>query len=195
VIAIRGPRSRIAQELIGLTRDHVVPVGRGEDMPLDCERYLFCAGLLLGKRKDQYTPAEITETMSANCWAVTDQIERIISANDLARICVIGSESGIAGSYDEIYAESKRRLHHYVETKKLRTPAQQLVCVAPAIIEDAGMTLRRTDNLDARRAAHPKKRFLLAREVARLVYFLLYRDSGCLTGITIRMNGGAHCSH
>lgn len=195
MIAIRGADSAIATRLIDLIAEDFRRVDRYEDMPLDCERYLFCNGLLLGKPKDDYSPGEITEVMTANLWSITDQVERIVSANDRARICVIGSESGFSGSYDLVYAEAKRRLHQYVETKPLRTPSQQLVCVAPGIIADAGMTLRRTDrdNLIARQKAHPKRRHITSREVAELVRFLLYVDHGFLSGITIRMNGGEHC--
>ncbi|MFS2208487.1 hypothetical protein, partial [Variovorax sp. Varisp36] len=62
--------------------------------------------------------------------------------------------------------------------------------MAPGIIGDAGMTLRRADkhNLMARQMAHRKRRFIEAIEVARLIHFLLYVDQGYLSGIVIRMN-------
>jgi NAD(P)-dependent dehydrogenase (short-subunit alcohol dehydrogenase family) len=73
-------------------------------------------------------------------------------------------------------------------------PQQQIVCVSPGIIEDAGMTVRREDrvNLARRRDMHPKRRFLRAIEVARMIHFLLYVDEGYTSGVVIRMNGGAH---
>jgi NAD(P)-dependent dehydrogenase (short-subunit alcohol dehydrogenase family) len=53
------------------------------------------------------------------------------------------------------------------------------------------MTLDRKDveNLERRREGHPKKRFLTAAEVAKLIHFLLYIDEGYTTGTVIRMNG------
>ena len=71
-------------------------------------------------------------------------------------------------------------------------PQQQLVAVAPSIIEDSGMTKVRTDheNLAARCQANPKGRFLKAIEVARLVRFLLYDDKGYINNTVIEMNGG-----
>ena len=54
------------------------------------------------------------------------------------------------------------------------------------------MTLRRTDRdrLERRAAKHPKRRFLDAADVARLVHFLLYVDRGYVSGCVIRMHGG-----
>ena len=56
------------------------------------------------------------------------------------------------------------------------------------------MTERRQDveNLQHRQEKHPKRRFLEAAEVARMIHFLLYVDEGYTTGVVIRMNGGEH---
>ena len=106
---------------------------------------------------------------------------------------MIGSESGFAWGFDGAYAGAKAALHCYVENKPLR-PKQQLVCIAPGIIEDAGMTERRMDkeNLEKRRKDHPKHRFLTSDEVAKLAHFLLYVDQGYISNVVIRMNGGDH---
>jgi len=196
LIAIRGAKSAIARSLIEMLPEgeSVYTVPRNEKPPMDCERYLFCAGLLRAKSGAEQSEAERKESFEANAEQVIRACDEILAANDSARICVIGSESGFAGSYDKTYAEAKRALHSYVETKKLRTPRQQLVCVAPNIIRDAEMTLTRHDlaEVDRRAKAHPKGRFLAAREVARLIHFLLYVDEGYISGVTIRMNGGAH---
>lgn len=199
-IAINGGQSRIARDLIKnwlSPQETVITVTRGQDMPLNCVRYLFCQGLLRNKRSEDQTKEEAAEGFFVNFDWIANQCDRIIAANDHARICVLGSESAFTGSFDGVYAGAKRELHHYVENTKLRTPQQQLVCVAPSIIADAGMTLRRTDadNLRKRQSEHPKQRFLNADEVAVLIHHLLYLDRGYLSGITIRMNGGAHARH
>jgi NAD(P)-dependent dehydrogenase (short-subunit alcohol dehydrogenase family) len=196
-IAINGAGSAIARALCKnwLDPQEVVrAVPRGMHMPLRCERYLFCQGLLRPKRAEDQTEPEAVEGFHVNFTWIANQCDLILEANDTARICVLGSESGFAGSYDGVYADAKRALHHYVDTKKLRTRDQQLVCVAPTIIRDAGMTTRRKDtqNLLGRAREHPKGRFLEADEVAGLIHHLLYIDKGYLSGITIRMNGGAH---
>jgi NAD(P)-dependent dehydrogenase (short-subunit alcohol dehydrogenase family) len=196
MIVVRGSRSRIAEELFELLPEGetVTTVSRNADIPLDGDRYLFCAGLLHGESLIQMAPSALLDTMLVNFAQVAKDCDRIIHANDRARICVIGSESGITGSFDGAYAGAKAALHRYVETKQLRTAGQQLVCIAPTIIEDAGMTIRRCDReyLAQRAAAHPKRRFLRSVEVARLVHHVLYVDEGYLSGVTIRMNGGGH---
>lgn len=188
MLAVTGYNSRIVQELIQLVPDAVVPI---EKATAECHRYLFCAGILRPKRLREQVAAEIAEAMNVNLIRPMQLCDGILDLNDHARICIIGSESGYTWSHDGTYAAAKAALHRYVETKKLK-PGQQLVCVAPSIIEDAGMTLRRTDteNLDRRRQENPKKRFLKAVEVARMVHFLLYVDEGYTTGTVIRMNGG-----
>lgn len=196
MLVVRGAASEIAKALVALlpAGENVYVARRHVNLPTTAERYLFCDGLLIGKRLADQTDDETSDTMFANFYGVRDQCDRVIANNDYARIVVIGSESAFAGSYDESYATAKRRLHDYVETKELRTPHQQLVCVAPSIIGDCGMTTRRADavNLERRRREHPKQRFLQAKEVARLVHFLLYVDRGYTSGVVIRMNGGAH---
>lgn len=195
MIAIRGYGSRLAQHLIGFLPnwEQAVPVERGA-CNTTAERHLFCQGQLLPKTVGQQTRNEIAESFEANFAMVVRQCDLIIATNDKARICVIGSESGYSGSFDGAYAGAKAALHRYVETKKLRTPHQQLICIAPSIIGDSGMTTRRTDtgNLAKRKAEHPKGRFLNCSEVCRLIHFALYVDEGYLTNTVIRLNGGQH---
>lgn len=196
MIAIRGAGSQIAEELIGLlpAEEEVWTVPRGEMPPFTADRYLYCQGLLRPKPMAEQTASEIEESFDVNAGQVIKACDVILGGNAAARICVIGSESGFAGSYDETYAAAKDRLHRYVSGKKLRYPAQQLVCIAPSIIANAAMTLRREDqdNLEQRRMVHPKRRYLQAIEVARLVHYVLYIDLGYLSGVVLRMNGGSH---
>jgi NAD(P)-dependent dehydrogenase (short-subunit alcohol dehydrogenase family) len=195
MLAVTGYNSRIVQELTPLLPEGEEVVGiehRAETVNLPASnRYLFCAGIIRPKRLTEQDHQEVGETFTVNCLRPMQFCDAILDRIDNARICVIGSESGFSWSYDGAYAAAKAALHRYVETKKLK-PGQQLVCVAPSIIEDAGMTLRRTDheNLARRREESPKKRFLRAAEVAKLVHFLLYVDEGYLSGQVIRMNGG-----
>ena len=190
MLAVTGIRSRIVEELRPLLPEGEEVV-RIDDKPPICNRYLLCAGLLRPKRIEEQTELELIESIKVNLLRPVLLCEDIFDRNDNARVCIVGSESGFSWSYDGAYAAAKAALHRYVETKRLR-PNQQLVCVAPSIISDAQMTLARKDleNLENRRENHPKKRFLKAIEVARLIHFLLYVDEGYLSGTVIRMNGG-----
>lgn len=193
MLVITGFGSAIVQALLPLLPvDEKPQRAEFRDVPVTASRYLFCAGVLRPKPIAEQTDEEIAETFMVNAASVIQACDRIIAKNDQARICVIGSESGFAWSFDGAYAASKAALHRYIETKKLRTVDQQLVCVAPSIIGDAAMTTRRTDKqqLAKREMAHPKGRFLEAEEVARVVRFLLYGDRGYISGTVIRMNGG-----
>jgi NAD(P)-dependent dehydrogenase (short-subunit alcohol dehydrogenase family) len=193
MLAVTGYNSRIVQELLPLLpegEELVAISDRGAVME-EARRFLLCAGVLRPARLTSQTEDEAAETMEVNCFRPIRLCEHILERFDDARICVIGSESAFTWSFDDAYAASKVAVHRYVETRKLG-PKQQLICIAPSIISDANMTLARedTENLERRRAEHPKRRFLLAREVAKLIHFCLYQDEGYLSGQVIRMNGG-----
>lgn len=193
MLVIMGWNSVIAQTLLPLLpQDEEAVRTSHKNVRTDGDRYLFCAGLLRAKPIGEQSDAEASESFLLNAVSVIRACDAIIAKNDKARICVIGSESGFSWSYDGSYAASKVALHRYVETKKLRTAEQQLVCIAPGIVGDAGMTVRRQDkqSLAQREMLHPKGRFLDAVEVARLIHFLLYVDRSYLSGAVIRMNGG-----
>jgi len=195
MLAINGLSTTIAQELVKL-----LPSGEAHvdyrlpgPPPVACDRFVFCQGYLAGFPAHLHTEESAAQTFTTNFLQVAEAIDTIMAVNEQARVVVIGSESGLAGSFDTAYAAAKAGLHLYVERKRLK-PLQQLVCVAPTIISDSGMTRRREDwyALEMRRQEHPKRRFLGAAEVARLVHFLLYLDDGFVSGVTIRMNGGEH---
>lgn len=195
-LAVTGYHSRIVQELKTLLPEgeEVVRLPSNtmlSDDDLMSERFLLCAGVIRPKRLAEQAINEINETMFVNCIRPMQICDHLLASSDTARICVVGSESGYAWSYDGAYAASKAALHRYVETKKLK-PGQQLVAIAPSIIEDTLMTMVRedTENLERRQVEHPKRRFLKAIEVARVIHFLLYQDEGYLSGQVIRMNGG-----
>lgn len=193
-VVITGWRSAIAEAFRALLPETETPLwGKPlePDFPTGHERYLFCHGLLRPKRMEDQSQTEREEGWAVNAGSVIWQCEEILRANAGARICIIGSESGYRGSFDEVYACAKRAVHSYVETRRLNHPGQQLVAISPGIVEDCGMTLRRRDvrNLTRRRLEQPKRRFLRAAEVAEMACELLYWQD-YVTGTVIRMHGG-----
>jgi NAD(P)-dependent dehydrogenase (short-subunit alcohol dehydrogenase family) len=197
VLAIAGYGSKIVKELLPLLPVEECPrrvqLIAAEDRWKEADRVLFCSGLLRARKVLTQTQGEIAESFLVNCGLVMRHCDRMLAIKPRVRICVVGSESAYLGSHDGVYAAAKAGLHAYVERVKIK-PQQQIVCVSPGIIEDAGMTVRREDrvNLARRRDMHPKRRFLRAIEVARMIHFLLYVDEGYTSGVVIRMNGGAH---
>lgn len=191
-VAITGWRSRIAVEFRALLpRDEAIRGTVGSPaFSTTADRYLFCHGLLRPKMMAEQTPEERAEGLRVNYLSVVEHCDAVLAKNPAARICIIGSESGYRGSFDGTYAAAKAALHAYVEHKVIG-PEQQLVAISPGIIADAGMTTRRTDreNLERRRAEHPKRRFLESREVAEVAHFLLYR-APYISGTVVRMHGG-----
>lgn len=191
MLAVTGIRSNIVRELRGLLPEGETVADVYQPCATGADRYFLCAGVLRPKPLADQSADEITESLAVNLIRPMQVCDTILANYDKARIVVMGSESGYSWSHDGAYAAAKAALHRYVETKKLK-PHQQLVCVAPSIIEDTGMTMARTDltNLARRKLEHPKQRFLKAIEVARLVHFLLYVDEGYVCNTVVRMNGG-----
>ena len=189
-VGITGEKSSITRAFIKSVAADTVTYGTVDTLPHDLDRYLLCAGILIGKQVQDMRDDEAAETFRVNFTDVVRFCDKVFSENKYARICVIGSESGYKGSYDMAYAGSKAALQLYVETKKLESSEQHLVCVAPTIIEDSGMTQRRPD-LDAvlkRGRARRMGRWLQAEEVARAAHFALNESMLCNT--VIRLTGG-----
>jgi NAD(P)-dependent dehydrogenase (short-subunit alcohol dehydrogenase family) len=193
-LGVTGYRSQIVQEISEFDGVEVQRLSPRIDVT-KIDRYLLCAGVLHSLHISDQSYEDQHMSLEVNLLDPVNLCEKIFGLNSHARICVIGSESGFSWSYDGVYAASKAALHRYVETRRLQ-PEQQLVCIAPGIIGDAGMTLRRTDTerLREREAAHPKRRFLTSKEVARMAYHLLFVDEGYTTNVVIRMNGGEHAA-
>lgn len=176
MIAVTGYRTTIVQELQGLVDDEVFRIdldlsdfGCPIEAPI-VDRYVLAAGVLHQKSILEQSAAEIQESLAVNLVNTIRLSEWILEHNPVARICIIGSESGFKGSYDTTYAAAKAGVHQYV-TSKATGPEQQLVCVAPHIIFDSGMTERRNDYMAIREKAHQLMR---AQDVARTVKRLLY---------------------
>lgn len=190
-VGISGASSQIA---VAFTKMLPVaePVRRSDfdEMPLDLDRYLICNGVLYGRPAAYMALEDAAETYLANCFLIARLCDRILSANNQARICIIGSESAFAGSYDTAYATAKAGLHHYVRRKKLHDE-QQLVALAPHIIGDAGMTLRRKDLDETLERGTETRlgRWITAEEVAGVAYYALYAAPLFLSNTIIRLSG------
>ena len=194
-LCITGFTSTIAQAYIGImaaddARPDVVDIYDIRKAPIDCDEYLLCAGVLVGKRIGEMTQEEIDKTMSVNFSDVAAFCVKLFDYNKHAKVCIIGSASGVKGSYDMAYAGAKAAMHLYVESKRLTHPRQHLVCVAPTIISDSAMTERRTDLGDCMKRGRERRlgRWLRASEVAEIAYFAMHQPALCNT--VIHAQGG-----
>jgi NAD(P)-dependent dehydrogenase (short-subunit alcohol dehydrogenase family) len=197
-VTTRGAGSVIAKALGEIDGVEIEAIGREDELPLDGTLYLFCQGLNVQERLFDHTASQLTETMMVNAFDVMGDVDWLLERNPRARIVVMGSDAGFKWSYNGAYAAAKAALHRYVETKRMRRPGQQLVCVAPSMIEGSGMIERRNVQgmvaLDRRLSDHPKKRMVRPDEIAHLIHYLLGPYGDFVSGTVIRMNGGEHCN-
>lgn len=175
MFAVTGFSTTIIDRLSDLT--HEAPIAFERDALGDAfvrgvllhpaHRYVLAAGILVGR--PLLTKQESTDLLWVNLGRPIHLCEAILGLDPIAQICVIGSESAIYGSHDRTYAASKAGLHEYVLHRKV-TQHQQLLCVAPTIIADSGMTQRRHDFPEVLRA----RKTVTARDVASVIHQMLW---------------------
>jgi NAD(P)-dependent dehydrogenase (short-subunit alcohol dehydrogenase family) len=186
---VTGTKSTIAQEFTALCTLDGQPVVEAsiDDMPRDLDSYLICTGFLAGKDLVHISDEDAARTWELNFLKPARFADEVFQFNPKARICIIGSESGFAGSFDMAYAGAKAALHLYIQQKKLAGD-QLLIGLAPHIIWDTRMTQSRSDLevLAKRGEGNRLGRWLSALEVAREAYGLL-QGSPSLSGTVVRM--------
>lgn len=192
-LCITGYSSTIAQEYLdAMDREDGVGMVRNirnvRSAPLDGNEYLLCAGVLYGERIGDMPLSAINKTLRVNFSDVAAFCDKLFEENKHAKVCIIGSESGVKGSFDMAYAGAKAAMHLYVESKRLMHRHQHLVCVAPTIIADSGMTERRTDLGACMQRGKERRlgRWLRASEVAEIAYFAMHQPALCNTVINAR---------
>lgn len=187
MIGVTGYRTTIVQELAKLVS---VPVFRlnanlGQFggvfvLPDYVDHFVLAAGVLRQAPIVEQSSFDVRISLAVNLVSVVRLCEVILAQRPHARICVIGSESGFKGSFDETYAMCKAAIHAYV-TWKTVTDSQSLMCIAPPIIRDSGMTYRRNDYP----AVIDSRRTVTAREVAEKVKSMLFDEQylGCAPAV------------
>ena len=135
---------------------------------------------------------DITNQICINLTSIIRICEIALSTNPKARIIILGSESGLKGSYDIIYALTKSSIHKYVEERKIKYKDQQLLCLAPSTISDGKMTLKRKDKKNVKKSINinPKKRGINSKEISIFIYKLLFEITDYVSNTTIHINGG-----
>jgi hypothetical protein len=162
------------------------------DIPLDCDKYLITLGLLYSKKINNQSSVEILNSMVVNLLFPVKLVESILNVNPNANIVILGSESGSKGSFDTSYFLAKAALSKYIKEKRISYPEQQLVMIAPSVIIDTKMTQDRGDlkAVLSKCKELPKKRCLYVQEVAELIMYILFVDTGYINNEVINMNGG-----
>ncbi len=196
MLVVTGARTTIVQALMTLTGETLYDIRVAHDwhwsdniyarprlnIP-DAPRYVLAGGYLAGKVANDQSIDETTKTFWANAAWPIRICEQILADNPIARICIVGSESALAGSFDPMYASAKAAVHAYVLFRKTKAP-QQLIVIAPGMISDSGMTRRRGDYPGILQ----ERKTVTALEVARVIHRHLWDESTCpLTNAVVRM--------
>lgn len=172
MLAVTGLTTTIVQHYLSIRQEEVQRIeafpSLAHPTPIIkvpfADRYILAAGILHQSRLHKQTEKEIIESLCVNFVNVVRICEYIFENYAKARVCIIGSESGVKWSFDDTYAGAKAAVHTYVATRRV-TQLQQLVCVAPTIISDSGMTMRRKDYPDVL----AKRRTVTAKQVAETI--------------------------
>ena len=135
---------------------------------------------------------DIVSQISVNLLSVVKICEVALQHNKKVKIIILGSESGIKGSFDIVYSLTKAAIHKYVEERKIKYPEQQLICLAPSNIIDSHMTIKRKDKINIQKSIinNPKKRGILSKEISNLIYALFYEQTNYISNTVIRIDGG-----
>ena len=136
--------------------------------------------------------SDIASQVSVNLLSVVKICEVALQHNRKVKIIILGSESGIKGSFDIVYSLTKAAIHKYVEERKIKYPEQQLICLAPSTIIDSHMTIKRKDKKNVQKSIinNPKKRGILSKEISNFIYTLFYEQTDYISNTVIRIDGG-----
>lgn len=151
-------------------------------------RILIASGLLMGMSSTEKTASEKMESLRVNLAFPVALAEMLLKRYPLIDILMIGSESGVKGSYDTEYALAKAALAMYVRERAVGA-TQKLNLLSPSLVLDSPMTQRRKDLLDLQPQSFPKARFLSVSEVWGLVENV-FSSSEYLCNSVISLDGG-----
>ena len=171
MIAVTGYNTTICQKLRELSDEPMINL-RHHPLPEHCSKFVLAQGIMHGQPMAVLSSVELMESLDVNFVGIVRFCDRILAENEYARIVVIGSQSAVNGSYNTMYAGMKAALHCYVRSKPISS-TQRLVCLAPGIIADSGMTRRRHDYPEVL-VLRPTCRAI---DVARAAYDVLERPT------------------
>lgn len=206
-ILITGSSSKISDELLKiLPKNNKIKLLTKEIMDmsdltglkknlkffLNFDSIIFLHGKLIAKSHNLKTSKEILDQININLLSIIEICEFVIRKKKKIKIIILGSESGIKGSYDKAYFLSKSALHHYIKEKKIKYHHQQIIGIAPSTIQDSKMTIKRKDkkNILKSKLINPKKRLIKSKEVAYLIKYLIFDISDYISNIVIGFDGG-----
>lgn len=154
----------------------------------DCNNVVIASGVLQQKSILEKSWNEKVESIEANLLFPVTLAELLLSKFQNLNLLLVGSESGLKGSYDGEYALAKASLRLFVKERQTM-PNQRLNMVSPSLIYDSGMTERRSDYQKLSKECMPKGMFLYRGQVRETIESLLFGDI-YINNQELELNGG-----
>ena len=114
--------------------------------------------------------------------------------NKNCSVIFIGSISGSAGSYDEVYASSKSAIHGLIKSlaKKSRNSIR-FNCIEPGLIENSSMSKKFSAlEIEKHKDETPTNKLNSLEEIAKICFKISQKEWIQLNGQIIRINGGRY---
>ena len=156
---------------------------------------IFCNGLLVGKQLSDYQDEEINKVFESNILGTIKVLSRIQGKlNNKCSVVFIGSISGSAGSYDEVYAASKSAIYALMKSlAKKSTNGVRFNCISPGLIEDSAMFSQFTDlEIKNHIKQIPTKKLNLSANIAKVCFDICQEEWSQMNGQVINVNGGRY---
>lgn len=160
---------------------------------------VYCAGMGHRKLCKQLTPGDVSAVMETNFNATVLLQSELLSRKKInkgASIVFLSSRTAdVPTVANALYSASKGAIKSYARCLSLELAPRQIRvnCICPAmvwtpLVESEGVT---KEELEAKEASYPLKRYGQPEDIANLAVFLLSDASSWMTGSCIDITGGA----
>lgn len=161
----------------------------------DIDSLIFCTGLLPGKELEEYDDDTINNVFQSNIIGPIMVLNRIIKKlNKRCNVLFIGSISGSAGSYDEIYASTKSALHGFIKSlAKKSKNSIRFNCISPGLIENSKMIEGFSPIvIENHKQETPTNELNKLDDIAKVCFDISQEKWSQLNGQIININGGRY---
>ncbi len=156
---------------------------------------IFCNGILVGKQLSDYEDEEINKVFESNILGPIKVLSRIQGKlNNKCSVVFIGSISGSAGSFDEVYAASKSAIYAFIKSlAKKSKNGVRFNCISPGLIEDSAMFSQFTDlEIKNHIKQTPTKQLNSSANIAKICFDICQEEWSQMNGQVINVNGGRY---
>lgn len=156
---------------------------------------IFLSGILPGKNLNKYAFEKVDEVMAVNFSGQAKVLMRMLPLlTERSRVLMFSSISVQCGSFDPIYAASKRALLSFVKAVCTQLPAgARINAVAPGLIQNSAMFVEMAaDRQEFHRKQVPSQQLLGQQALADIVFDICQPHWAHLNGAGIDLNGGQY---